>query len=224
VSRFDGGQARTERIEDGVTEQTNRGTTSGSTPGSDDPAAAPATSLGGDALVPGSDEAASSAPGSDSAESSEQELAELQHGADERRLPDRAEVPPDQDNGSAVGVDPATGGDRELASVGAPTSRRRNGAVAAAVEPGSGAVVRARKGHSTKQGATPAQRQVAKQKRTTPAQFVREAVGELRKVVYPTGSQLANYFVVVLVFVLFIIGIVSLLDLGFGWVIFKVFS
>ncbi len=60
--------------------------------------------------------------------------------------------------------------------------------------------------------------------RTTPITFVRQSVGELRKVVYPTGQQLINYFIVVLVFVLFIIGLVSLLDLGFGWAIFKIFS
>ena len=47
---------------------------------------------------------------------------------------------------------------------------------------------------------------------------------QLRKVVYPTGQQLINYFVVVLVFVLFVIAYVSLLDLGLGWAIFKIFS
>jgi preprotein translocase subunit SecE len=64
----------------------------------------------------------------------------------------------------------------------------------------------------------------AKPERTTPLKFVRQSIGELRKVVYPTGQQLINYFVVVLVFVLFVIGYVSLLDLGLGWAIFKIFS
>jgi preprotein translocase subunit SecE len=63
-----------------------------------------------------------------------------------------------------------------------------------------------------------------RQRRTTPVGFVKESVGELRKVVYPTGQQLLNYFVVVLVFVLFVIAYVSLLDLGMGWAIFRVFS
>jgi preprotein translocase subunit SecE len=63
-----------------------------------------------------------------------------------------------------------------------------------------------------------------KRERTTPIKFVRQSIGELRKVVYPTGQQLINYFVVVLVFVLFVIAYVSLLDLGLGWVIFKIFS
>lgn len=60
--------------------------------------------------------------------------------------------------------------------------------------------------------------------RTTPVKFVKQSVGELRKVVYPTGQQLVNYFVVVLVFVLFIIAYVSLLDLGIGAAIFKIFA
>jgi len=62
------------------------------------------------------------------------------------------------------------------------------------------------------------------EKRTTPVAFVQQSVGELRKVVYPTGQQLGNYFVVVLVFVLFIIAIVTLLDLGIGKLVFLIFS
>lgn len=72
--------------------------------------------------------------------------------------------------------------------------------------------------------ATTARDRPAKQRRTGPVGFVKESVGELRKVVYPTGQQLLNYFVVVLVFVLFVIAYVSLLDLGMGWAIFRVFS
>jgi preprotein translocase subunit SecE len=53
-------------------------------------------------------------------------------------------------------------------------------------------------------------------RRTTPAQFTRESVGELKKVVWPTLPQLRQYFIVVLIFVLFIIALVGLLDLGFG--------
>jgi preprotein translocase subunit SecE len=72
--------------------------------------------------------------------------------------------------------------------------------------------------------ATPGRDRPAKQTRTGPVTLVRESVGELRKVVYPTGSQLLTYFVVVLVFVLFIIAYVTVLDLGMGWAIFRVFS
>ena len=61
-------------------------------------------------------------------------------------------------------------------------------------------------------------------RRTGPVTFVRESVGELRKVVYPTGPQLLKYFVVVLIFVLFVIAYVSLLDLGFGAAMFRIFA
>ncbi len=61
-------------------------------------------------------------------------------------------------------------------------------------------------------------------KRTSPATFYRQVVAELRKVVWPTQQQLITYFIVVLVFVLVIMTIVSLLDLGFGRLVFKVFG
>ena len=61
-------------------------------------------------------------------------------------------------------------------------------------------------------------------KRTSPATFYRQVVAELRKVVWPTQQQLINYFVVVLVFVLVVMTIVSLLDLAFGRLVFKVFG
>ena len=78
-----------------------------------------------------------------------------------------------------------------------------------------------------KDHATPKQRAgtaKARRKRTTPASFVRESVGELRKVVWPTASQLRQYFVVVLVFVLLVIAYVSALDLLFGWGMLKLFG
>lgn len=80
-------------------------------------------------------------------------------------------------------------------------------------------------GRTKKDRATPKQkRHAVEHKRTGPATFVRQSVAELRKVVYPTGPQLANYFVVVLIFVLFIIAYVSLLDLGIGAAIFRIFA
>ena len=81
------------------------------------------------------------------------------------------------------------------------------------------------RGRSKKDKATPKQkRDSVEHKRTGPVTFVKQSVGELRKVVYPTGPQLANYFVVVLIFVLFIIAYVSLLDLGIGAAIFRIFA
>ena len=61
-------------------------------------------------------------------------------------------------------------------------------------------------------------------KRTSLPTFYRQVVAELRKVVWPTQEQLVTYFLVVMVFVLFMIGIVALLDLGFGKLVFWVFS
>ncbi|WP_425307824.1 preprotein translocase subunit SecE [Ammonicoccus fulvus] len=81
-----------------------------------------------------------------------------------------------------------------------------------------------RKGHATrtrKEAEAESRRQT---QRTTPVAFVQQSIGELRKVVWPTGTQVQQYFVVVLVFVLFIMTLVSLLDLGFGWVILNVFG
>lgn len=71
-----------------------------------------------------------------------------------------------------------------------------------------------------KDAATPKRRKASasakRSKGTTPAEFVRQSVDELKKVIWPTGLQVRQYFVVVLVFVLFIIAYVGLLDLGFG--------
>jgi len=61
-------------------------------------------------------------------------------------------------------------------------------------------------------------------RRTSPATFYRQVVAELRKVVWPTQQQLITYFLVVLVFVVVVMGIVSLLDLGFGKLVFAVFA
>ena len=70
---------------------------------------------------------------------------------------------------------------------------------------------------------TPAARS-AKSERTSPVTFYRQVVAELRKVVWPSQQQLVTYFLVVMVFVLFMIAIVSLLDLGFGKAVFAVFG
>ncbi len=54
--------------------------------------------------------------------------------------------------------------------------------------------------------------------------FYRQVIAELRKVVWPTRSQLITYTAVVLVFVAFIILVISVLDLGFGWLVLEVFG
>ena len=119
--------------------------------------------------------------------------------------------PPDEDRGEPVDPDAAPA---ELETAG----------VGAAVAHGSTALP-SRKAAPVPKGTPTAKRDVEPtEKRTTPVAFVQQSVGELRKVVYPTGQQLGNYFVVVLVFVLFIIAFVSLLDLSIGKLVFAIFS
>ena len=54
--------------------------------------------------------------------------------------------------------------------------------------------------------------------------FYRQVVNELTKVVWPTRNQLTTYTVVVLVFVTFIIAVVSVLDIGLTKIVFWVFG
>ncbi|GAA3655137.1 preprotein translocase subunit SecE [Nocardioides ginsengisoli] len=61
-------------------------------------------------------------------------------------------------------------------------------------------------------------------KRTGPVTFYRQVVAELRKVVYPTREQLSTYFIVVIVFVIVMIALVSVLDLGLGKLAFEIFT
>nr|WP_281385949.1 preprotein translocase subunit SecE [Nocardioides luti] len=61
-------------------------------------------------------------------------------------------------------------------------------------------------------------------KRTSLPVFYRQVVAELRKVVYPTQEQLVTYFIVVMVFVIFMMALVSALDLGFGKLVFAIFA
>ena len=60
--------------------------------------------------------------------------------------------------------------------------------------------------------------------RTGPVLFYRQVVAELRKVVWPTQQQLVTYFFVVMVFVVFMMALVSGLDLAIGKAVFKLFS
>ena len=114
------------------------------------------------------------------------------------------------DNGVPAAQDPA----REVARAAASSRPVRKSSPAEAPD-------------GKKDHATPKQRAggAAKaRKRTTPAGFVRESAGELRKVVWPTATQLRQYFVVVLVFVLLVILYVSALDLLFGWGLLQLFG
>lgn len=56
------------------------------------------------------------------------------------------------------------------------------------------------------------------------ALFVRQVIGELKKVVAPTRQELVNYTLVVLVFVIIMMVIVTVLDLAFGSAIGWIFG
>jgi len=60
--------------------------------------------------------------------------------------------------------------------------------------------------------------------RTGLVTFYRQVIAELRKVIWPTRDQLTNYFFIVMAFVLVMIALVSLLDLGLGKLAFKIFT
>jgi preprotein translocase subunit SecE len=57
-----------------------------------------------------------------------------------------------------------------------------------------------------------------------PVLFVRQVVGELRKVIWPTRKQLITYTTVSLIFVLIMVGIVSAVDFGLTKAVFAVFT
>jgi preprotein translocase subunit SecE len=56
------------------------------------------------------------------------------------------------------------------------------------------------------------------------ALFIRQVIGELKKVVTPTRKELLSYTGVVLVFVVIMMGIVSLFDWVFGLAVVWVFG
>nr|WP_202500983.1 preprotein translocase subunit SecE [Streptomyces sp. SID5785] len=56
------------------------------------------------------------------------------------------------------------------------------------------------------------------------ALFYRQIVAELRKVVWPSRSQLSTYTTVVIVFVVIMIGLVTVIDYGFSHLIKYIFG
>ncbi|MET8470046.1 preprotein translocase subunit SecE [Streptomyces sp. NPDC006422] len=56
------------------------------------------------------------------------------------------------------------------------------------------------------------------------ALFYRQIIAELRKVVWPTRSQLSTYTTVVIVFVVIMIGLVTVIDYGFNHLVKYVFG
>jgi preprotein translocase subunit SecE len=61
-------------------------------------------------------------------------------------------------------------------------------------------------------------------KKTTLGQFISQVIQELKKVVWPSSGQLWQYFIVVLVFVLFMIAFIGVLDYLFGMLVMWLFK
>ena len=70
----------------------------------------------------------------------------------------------------------------------------------------------------------PAPKPADREKRTKPTEFLREVRGELRKVAWPTRSEVVNYSIIVLVAIVLLTAYVAFLDYGFGDVLLKLFS
>jgi preprotein translocase subunit SecE len=60
--------------------------------------------------------------------------------------------------------------------------------------------------------------------RLTPAQYYREIVSELRKVIYPSRNELITYVIVVLIFVSVMTAIVAGLDYAFSKAVIQIFG
>ena len=56
------------------------------------------------------------------------------------------------------------------------------------------------------------------------SRFFREIVSELRKVIWPSRQELITYTIVVVVFVVIMVSIVALLDIGFAKLVVAVFG
>jgi preprotein translocase subunit SecE len=67
-------------------------------------------------------------------------------------------------------------------------------------------------------------RQQSTEPRTPPAQFFREVRAEMRKVVWPSREEVANYSIVVFTLLVLFTGLVALLDFGLGEAIVKLFE
>jgi preprotein translocase subunit SecE len=57
-----------------------------------------------------------------------------------------------------------------------------------------------------------------------PARFVRESVSEMRKVLWPSRSELITYGIVVIIFVVIMVAIVAGLDIGFAKLVLLLFG
>ncbi|MEO9137539.1 MAG: preprotein translocase subunit SecE [Jatrophihabitans sp.] len=57
-----------------------------------------------------------------------------------------------------------------------------------------------------------------------PTRFVRESVSEMRKVLWPSRSELVTYSIIVIVFVVVMVAFVAGLDLGLAKLVIQIFG
>jgi preprotein translocase subunit SecE len=69
-----------------------------------------------------------------------------------------------------------------------------------------------------------APRPAEREKRTGPVQFVREVRGELRKVVWPTRTEVINYSIIVLVALAILTAFVATQDWFWNWSVFNLYG
>lgn len=111
-------------------------------------------------------------------------------------------------------------GDREVAVVGAAAAgsaraaARRSGVARSGSTPGKAAPTRAREVERDNRGSWLARL----------GRFFREVVAELRKVIWPARNQMITYTVVVIVFVVFMVTLVAVLDLLFAKGVLAIFG
>ena len=71
---------------------------------------------------------------------------------------------------------------------------------------------------------TPPRSPEAKEKRATPVEFIKEVRGELRKVAWPTRSEVINYSIIVLVAVVVLTAFIALVDYGVSEFVLKLYG
>jgi len=77
---------------------------------------------------------------------------------------------------------------------------------------------------AAKRRPAPTPRPQTKEERTSPRTFVKEVRGEMRKVAWPTRSEVVNYSIIVLVAVVILTALIAGLDWLFGEAVLTLFD
>jgi preprotein translocase subunit SecE len=75
-----------------------------------------------------------------------------------------------------------------------------------------------------RKAAPPRGREGGKEKRATPVEFLKEVRGELRKVAWPTRSEVVNYSIIVLVAVVVLTAFIAGVDFGVSRFVLKLYG